>query len=68
MWPGTDESAPPAVRAEAYRLVVITAGAYQNDWKAADRFHRKWVEVRPGDTRASAMAVTIANRLAHLTE
>lgn len=60
-----DESAPAAARAEAYRLLVVTAGAYQNDWEAADRFHQKWVQVRPGDTRASALAVTIANRLPH---
>ncbi len=34
-----------------------------NDWEAAKRYHERWVQVSPGDQRASMMAPTIANRL-----
>jgi hypothetical protein len=58
-----DTSAPAAVRAHAYFLLVATVGPRMDDWKAADRYHKKWVQIRPGDTRASMLAPTIANRL-----
>jgi hypothetical protein len=57
-----DTTAPPMLRTDAYRLLVVTA-VRQEDWKAARRFLHDWVKLRPGDTRASVVAPTIYSRL-----
>jgi hypothetical protein len=59
-----DESAPSRVRADAFALLVRIVGPQLGEWGLADELHREWVRVRPGDTRASAFAPTIASRLA----
>lgn len=58
-----DESAPSRVRADAFALLVrIVVRSWANG--AGRVLHREWVSVRPGDTRGSACAPTIASRLA----
>jgi predicted transcriptional regulator len=59
-----DESAPSSVRADAYWILVRIVGQKFGEWDAADTLHQDWVRVRPGDTRASAFAPTIASRVA----
>jgi hypothetical protein len=57
-----DDTAPRSVRADAYFLLVRIAGIELDDWELAAELHRAWVRVRPGDTRASTFAPTIASR------
>jgi hypothetical protein len=59
-----DDTAPSALRAHAYALLVLTVGRHLQDWAEADRLHQAWIDLRPGDARASAFAPEIANRLA----
>ena len=59
-----DDEAPSPLRANAYALLVRVVGPRLEDWAEADRLVRNWIRVRPGDTRASALAPIIASRLA----
>ena len=59
-----DDSAPTSMRAAAYSQLVAIVGPRLDDWEKANDLHKDWVRVRPGDTRASAFAPVIANRLA----
>lgn len=58
-----DPAAPPAVRADAYSLLVHVVGERMHDWPLARTLLLEWVVVRPGDRRASVIAPTIFSRL-----
>jgi hypothetical protein len=58
-----DDTTSSLTRAEAYAHLVRIAGPIRHDWRKADKLHKAWIKVRPGDTRASALAPTIAARL-----
>lgn len=58
-----DPSAPPLVRAEAFRLLLDAVGNQLGNWDLAAQLHGEWVDVVPGDTRASVWGPRIANRL-----
>jgi hypothetical protein len=57
-----DKATPPATRADAYAMLVPLVAEQRGDWKEAARLHAEWIELRPGDDRASAWAPRIANR------
>jgi hypothetical protein len=58
-----DVSAPSSLRADAYASLVRIVGSQLDDWATAARLHEDWIRIRPGDTRASMFAPTIASRL-----
>lgn len=57
-----DSGAPDVPRAAAYFLLTRIAGWSLDDWSQAGKFHDDWARRFPSDTRASAMAPTIARR------
>jgi hypothetical protein len=59
----TDDNASGVVRAEAYFLLVSIVGPRLGQWNLAGSLLREWIKVRPGDSRASTFAPTIAHRV-----
>jgi hypothetical protein len=57
-----DGNTAPAIRADAYSLLVTLIADELNDWDAAEDMHTEWVELRPQDGRASAWFPRIVNQ------
>lgn len=57
-----DPSGPPLVRAEAYRLLLDAVGNRLGNWELAAELHVEWVDLVPGDTRASVWGPRIARQ------
>jgi hypothetical protein len=61
MFTTLDTTTPPATRGDAYALLISLIVREVGDWDAAVRLHGEWVDLRPGDDRASVWAPRIAN-------
>lgn len=57
-----DPGAPTETRAEAYHYLVRIAGVEEDEWVRAGEYLSEWIDLAPGDARASQWAPTVANR------